>query len=168
MTDNEKLQVKIFEDNLKIHYEAKRKELKILLTSSIRDQLANMKTILWINFLMIGLMLQFINKIPLPKTIIGFFILSICAISCILLSMILNRIKSYGVPEDLELINKYDSSDDWVNFKIIKDFMYALQESIEENRAIIINRAKFMFMANLLTFSSLVFIVIAFIQKQNL
>lgn len=168
MTDDEKLQVKIFEDNIKIHYEAKRKELEILLTSSIRDQLANMKTILWINFLMIGLMFQFINKMPLPNVIIGFFIFSICALSCILLAMLFNRIKSYGVPEDLELINKYDTLDNWVNFRIIKDFMYALQESIEENRTIIINRSKFMYIATWFTFCSLIFIVIAFIQKQNL
>lgn len=168
MTNNEKLQVKKYEKSLLIHYEAKRKELEILLTSSIRDQLANMKTVLWINLLMIGLMFQFIDKFPLPKTIIGFFILSVSALICILIAMLFKRTKSYGVPEDLELINEYDSTDDWINFRVIKDFMYALQESIKENRAIIIYRAKFMYIATWFTFFSLAFIVIAFIQKQNL
>lgn len=161
-------QIKKYEENLKLHYEAKRKELEILLTSSIRDQLANMKTILWINFLMIGLMLQYTNTIPLPKIIIGFFILSLCALFCILIAMLFNRIKSYGVAEDLEHINKYDMSDNWVNFRITKDFMYALQESIEDNRRIIINRSKLMYVATWFTFVSLLFIVVAFILKQNL
>lgn len=73
MNEQEKLEVESYEHNLKLHYEAKRKELDILLSNSIPNQLANMKTILWINFLLIGLMLQFIKNFPLFDTIIGFF-----------------------------------------------------------------------------------------------
>lgn len=160
------LTVQNYEHNVKMHYEAKRKELDILLTSSIPSQLSNMKTILWINFLMIGLILQFIKKIPLSDLLIGFFILSLCAILCILVAMLKNRTKSYGVPEDLELMNSYDSTDEWIVFRATKDMMYALQESIKENRKVIIERAKLMHLSTWFTFFSLVLIIISFTLKQ--
>ena len=68
------LEVKNYEHNLTMHYEAKRKELDIQLSSSMPGQMSTIKTILWINFLLIGLMMQFIKKFPLPDVIVGFFI----------------------------------------------------------------------------------------------
>ncbi|MDQ7084419.1 MAG: hypothetical protein Q9M36_05605 [Sulfurovum sp.] len=65
------------EHNLKLHYEALRKELDIVLTSSIPQQLANMKTLLWVNFIMIGLILQTIKKFPLPTLLYAFSLLHI-------------------------------------------------------------------------------------------
>jgi hypothetical protein len=166
MNEEQKTQIERYEQNIKLHYEAKRKELDILLSSSIPTQLSNMKTILWINFLMIGLIFQFIKKFPLPDIIVGFFFLSISAIVVVLAAMLFNRTKSYGVPDNPEYINCYDSSDDWMTFRVTKDMIYTLQGSIEENRKVIINRAKLMHIATWFTTSSLISIIFAFIAKQ--
>lgn len=161
------LEVQNYETNLKLHYEAKRKELDILLTSSIPQQLSNMKTILWINFLMIGLMLQFIKKFPLPDTIIGFFILSLAAISSVMLAMLTNRTKSYGVPDDIFQMSKY-TDNKWTISQATLDMMGTLNISIKDNRLVITNRAKFMHLATWFTFASIFFIAISFLIKQIL
>jgi len=159
--DEKDLEVQNYESNLKMHYEAKRKELDILLTSSIPQQLSNMKTILWINFLMIGLMLQFIKKFPLPEINIGFFILLILAIISVILAMLTNRTKSYGVPNDILQMSKYNDNV-WTVSQATLDMLGNLQESIKENRKVIVNRAKLMHMSTWFTLCSIFFIVISF------
>ena len=155
----------IYVHNYKMHYEAKRKELDILLTSSIPTQLSNMKTILWINFLMIGLTLQFIKKFPLPDIVIGFFLLSLCAIFLILIAMLSNRTKEYGVPDDVAHMNSYDNNDGWMKCTAIKVMLGATHGSIIENRKVIVGRAKLMHLATYFTFCSLLLIVIVFAAK---
>jgi len=162
---SEELEIENYEHNLKIHYEAKRKELDILLTSSIPIQLSNMKTILWINFLMIGLMFQFLKKFPLPDIVIGFFILSLCAIISILFAMLTNRTKSYGVYDDVKTMSTYED-DNWTKSRAIFDMLNMLQIAIEDNRLVIINRAKLMHVATWFTLASIVFLVIIFSTLQ--
>lgn len=162
---NEELEIENYEYNLKMHYEAKRKELDILLTSSIPIQLSNMKTILWINFLMIGLMFQFIKKFPMPDIIIGFFILSTCAILSILFTMLTNRTKSYGVYDDITTMSKY-KDDEWTKSRAILVMLNMLQIAIEDNRPVITNRAKLMHIATWFTLTSIIFLAIIFSIKQ--
>lgn len=156
-----------YEHNLTMHYDAKRKELDILLTSSIPIQLSNMKTILWINFLMIGLIFQFIKKFPLPDAIIGFFLLSLCAILCILFAMLTNREKSYGITDDLETMSKYKDHE-WTQSQAIYDLLHTVQVSVYDNRMAISKRAKLMHISTFFTLLSIIFIVITFSIKQNL
>lgn len=163
--DEKNIEVENYEHNLKLHYEAKRKELDILLSNSIPNQLSNMKTILWINFLLIGLILQFIKKFPLPDIIIGFFILSVCAIFTVLMAMLSNRTKSYGVIDDIKMMSKYEDTQ-WTKSQAIFDMLNAVQLSIIDNRDAITNRAKLMHLSTYLTLSALFFIIFAFIFKQ--
>ena len=163
--DEKNIEVENYEHNLKLHYEAKRKELDILLSNSIPNQLSNMKTILWINFLSIGLILQFIKKFPLSDVIIGFFVLSLCAIFTVLIAMLSNRTKSYGVNDDIKMMSIYEDNQ-WPKSQAIFDMLYAVQLSILDNRNVIINRAKLMHIATYLTASSLFFIIYAFVLKQ--
>jgi len=161
------LEVDNYEHNLKMLYEAKRKELEILLTYSIPTQLSNMKTLLWINFLLIGLMLQFIKRLPLPDIVIGFFILSIFAILFIISAMLTSRTKAYGIPDDIAIMSLYEDHE-WTKSQAIFDMTYALQESILENRQAITDRANKMYISTWLTLCSLFFIIIAFVQIQIL
>lgn len=163
--DEKSLEVKNYEHNLTMHYEAKRKELDILLTSSIPQQLSNMKTILWVNYLMIGLMLQFINKFPLSKIIVGFFLLSLAAVISVMFAMLTNRSKSYGVPKDVQHMSLYEDNQ-WTISQATFDMLGALQESVKENGKVITNRGKLMHIATWFTLSSLIFIAIAFFIKQ--
>jgi len=161
---HEKLEVESYEHNLKLHYEAKRKELDILLANSLPNQLSNIKTILWINFLLIGLMLQFIKKFPLPDTIIGFLLLSSLAIFIALIAMLSNRTKSYGVNDDLEMMSKHETNI-WTKSQALIDMLHALQESIIDNRKVLANRGKLMHISTWFTLFSILFIIISFILK---
>ena len=162
---SQNLEVENYEYNLKIHYEAKRKELDILLSSSIPTQLSNMKTLLWINFLFIGLILQFIKKFPLSDIVIGFFLFSLLAILFILFAMLTNRSKSYGVHDDIQLMSQY-SDDVWTKSRAIYDMLNTVQVSIIDNRKVLLNRAHKMHIATFLTLAALIFIVLSFFIKQ--
>lgn len=160
-------EVENYETNLKLHYEAKRKELDILLTSSIPQQLSNMKTILWINFLMIGLMLQFVKRFPLPDIIIGFFIFALVSIFCVLIAMLTNRTKSYGVPDDIWQMSKY-TDNDWTVSQAMLDMMGTMQTSLLENREVIKNRGRLMHLSTWFTLWAIFFIFITFTIMQIL
>lgn len=164
MNEYEKLDVESYEHNLKLHYEAKRKELDILLANSLPNQLSNIKTILWINFLMIGLIFQFIKKFPLPDTIIAFFILSSLSIVIVLIAMLSNRTKSYGVNDDLEMMSKLEVNK-WTKSQGLIDMLHALQKSILDNRIVLTNRGKLMHIATWFTLFSILFIIISFMFK---
>lgn len=159
--------VENYETNSKLHYEAKRKELDILLTSSIPQQLANMKTILWINFLMIGLMLQLIKKFPLPEIIIGFFILSLAAILFVLFAMLTNRSKSYGVPSDPLYMSTYED-DRWTISQATLDMLQMLQDAVNDNGIVIQNRGRFMHLSTWFTLCAILFACLTFTTMQIL
>jgi hypothetical protein len=161
------LEVQNYETNLKLHYEAKRKELDILLTSSIPQQLSNMKTLLWVNFLMIALMLQLLKKFPLPDIVIGFFILSLASILTVLVAMLTNRSKSYGVPNDIFQMSKY-TDNQWTVSQATLDMMGTIHTSIQENRQVITNRGRLMHLSTWFTLLTIFFAFFTFTSMQIL
>lgn len=114
---------------------------------------------------MIGLTLQFIKKFPMPDIIIGFFILSLCAIVSVLSAMLTNRYKNHGVHDDINHMSTYEDNE-WTKSQAILNMLFVLQEAIKDNRTVIVNRAKFMYIATWFTFSSLIFLIISFTLKQ--
>ncbi len=159
------LEVKNYEHNISIFLDAKRKENDILLTSSIPTQLTNMKTLLWINFVLIGLMLQTISKFPMSQAIIGFFILSILAILTILIAMLTNKSKSYGLNDDINTMSYYPD-DEWTISQATYDMICTVQKSIEHNRLMLRARSKKLSIAKFFTLCSIIFIIITFSIKQ--
>lgn len=160
------LEVENYEHNIKMHYEAKRKELDILLTSSLPQQLSNMKTLLWVNFLMIALMLQFIEKFPLPDTIVGFFFLSLCGIFSVLIAMLTNRKRFHGVPTDRLLMSTYEDND-WTISRATLHMLDAADDAVKNNRKVLLERAKLMHLSTLFTSVSIFFIIVSFFIKQT-
>ena len=164
--DTKDLEVENYEHNLKLHYEAKRKELDILLTSSIPTQFSNMKTLLWINFLMVGFMLHALKKFPMPDILIGFFILSVCSILSVFLAMLLYRTKSYGVPDNIKYMSIY-ADNEWTKCQATFDMLDVTHEAVKDNRIMLQKKAKFMHIGTWLTFASLLFAIISFVMMQN-
>ena len=160
------LEVQNYEHNLKMHYEAKRKELDILLTSSIPQQLSNMKTLLWVNFLMIALMLQFIQKFPLPDTVIGFFLLSLCAIFLVLIAMLTSRKRFHGVPDDVLHMSTYEDNK-WTVSEATLDMLSTADEAVKNNRKVLLKRADLMHISTVFTTVSIFFIIVSFFLKQT-
>ncbi len=161
-------EVEDYEHNIKIYYEAKRKELDIMLTNSMPSQLSNMKTILWINIVFMALVFQIIKKFPLSDLIIGFYVLSLSSIIIILIAMLTNRTKSYGVHDDINIMsnNYIDINNPWNKSQAIYDMVNTIQYSIEENRIVLSNRGKLMHLATWFSFFSIFIFVLCFILKQ--
>ncbi|MGB3751090.1 MAG: hypothetical protein WA945_05940 [Arcobacteraceae bacterium] len=158
-------EVENYEHNLKLYYEAKRKELDIILSNSMPTQMNNIKTLLWMNFLLIGLMFQFIKKFPIPDIVIGFFILSLCAIICVLMAILSNRTKSYGTLDSYEHISEYVNNK-WTKSQFFIDMIDSVIYSIKHNRKILHNKSKLMHLSTWFTLLAILFIIIAFFQMQ--
>ncbi|PHM18072.1 MAG: hypothetical protein CJD30_03675 [Sulfuricurvum sp. PD_MW2] len=154
------LEVTNYEANLKLHYEAKRKELDILLTSSMPTQLSTIKTLLWMNIVMIGLMMQIFRSIPLTTIAKGFFLLSIVSICITLAAMLIKRVKSYGVIDDIEYASKLHDNE-WTVSKGLADMLSAAHNSIMDNRDVIVQRAKLMHIATWITLFSILFLCLS-------
>lgn len=153
-----------YEHNINMHYEAKRKELDILLTSSMPQQLSTMKTLLWINIIMMGAILHFVEKFPLPDSIIGFLFLSLCGVLSVMGAILIGRTKSYGVPDDVLYMHHYKDNE-WTISQATTDLLKMAAVAIEENRKVLVSRAKLMHLATVFTTVSILFIVISFFLK---
>lgn len=158
--EEKSLDVMNYEANLKLHYEAKRKELDILLTSSMPTQLSTIKTLLWMNIVMVGLMMQIFRSIPLTTMAKGFFVISIVSICIALAAMLIKRVKSYGVIDDIEYTSKLQDNK-WTVSQGLSDMLSAAHGSIMDNRAVIVQRAKLMHIATWLTLFSILFLCLS-------
>ena len=165
MKDKNDLEVNNYEHNTKMHYEALRKELDIVLTSSIPQQLSNIKTLLWVNFIMIGLVSQFIKKFPLHDIIIGFYLFSIIAIILVMVAMLTNRISAYGVPIDITYMSRLKDTE-WTISEATMQMMRAIRDDLDLNYMVIQNRAKLMHLSTWYTLLAILFVMIAFSIKQ--
>jgi len=106
MTEEE-LEISRLENNYKLFYEATRKDLDILLTSTIATQKNLMKTIMWINFTLVGLISIWLNKtltVELFYLAIPIILLSSLSIISILLSLTKGRDKVFGQPHIDDII----------------------------------------------------------------
>jgi len=133
----------IFEENLKLHQESKRNILNIMLSTSMPHQVHNIKTILWMNLLFIGLSSQIFKNIELNYFHVLFY--SFIAISIILMivALLKNRYKWYGGYDDINYAhdiydNKFSKSD------MLGTLLKNDDIAINENRKIMKNTAWYM------------------------
>jgi len=159
------LEVQDYEHNLKIHYESKRKELEILLTSSMPNQLSNIKTLLWFNVASLALLFKYFTVIDTSQK--GYLILVSVSILILLFAMLVSRQKDYGSPEDVLLASTYQSGK-WTQSRFILDMLATVQHSIEFNRTMVMQRAKMMNIATFMTFFSTIYLVLMIFNISNL
>lgn len=86
------------------------------------------------------------------------------AIFTVLIAMLSNRTKSYGVNDNLEMMSTY-KTDQWTKSQALIDMLHTLQKAILDNRRVLINRGKLMYIATWFTLFSIFFIIISFIFK---
>lgn len=158
--EEKSLDVTNYEANLKLHYEAKRKELDILLSTSMPTQLTTIKTLLWMNIVMVGLVMQLFRSTPLTETAKGFFVISIVSICITLAAMLVKRVKSYGVIDDIDYASKL-TDNEWTVSKGLADMLSAAHGSIMDNRLVIESRAKLMHLATWLTLFSILLLCLS-------
>lgn len=86
-----------YEHNLKLYFDSKRKDLDILLSTTIPTQKNLMKTILWLNSSILAITITLLIKKEIPVIFLSLpFIFSSIAIFHILLSLKDGREKTFG------------------------------------------------------------------------
>lgn len=153
------LEVENYEHNLNIHFEMKRKELDTLLTSSMPGQLANIKTILWFNVVLLALFFKVCEDQILDTLSKGYLIITGVALIIAIFAMLVGREKDYGAPEEMDMANRYEDND-WTKSQFLIDMLNTTQSSIEFNRIMVTKRAKLMNLATIFTFCSTVYFLI--------
>ena len=143
--------LKNYEHNLKLHQESKRKILDIILLSSMPHQVHNIKTIVWMNLLFLGLSIQIFKNMEQGFIHIVFYGTILLSISLMLVALLRNRYKWYGGYDDIEYShtiydNKYSKSD------MLGTLLKNDDIAITKNREIMKNTSGFMRGALMSTF----------------
>lgn len=128
------------EKNLKLHYEAMRKDLDITLSTMIPTQKNLMKTIMWVDAIILGLIVNNFQKLEYAFLMIPSFIFSGIAFGLILYSLKKGRSKTLGHIDTKEI-----ESIDQNRFEAIiglQKLIVATEKAINNNAEIIKNRGK--------------------------
>jgi len=159
-----------YEYNLKLYNESIRKDLDIILSSTVPIQKNLMKTLLWINSVAIGLLTSFMTY-DLKNT---FIILSISipytfsfmAIMILLISLKDGRVKAFGTP----IINDFEDIEPnkWAKSQGLANINRSLKEAFDINSGIVIKRGEKIAQAVNFTILSVVFIFLTTIVYANL
>lgn len=132
-----------YEDNLKLHYEARRKDLDIQLSSSMPQQLNIIKTILWINLLLLGVSVQFLKGASFHWAHLVFYVPVSISVFLMLAALLQRRVKWYGAYEDIDLAhNLY--GDKYAKSDMIGTMLQNAQKAYEGNRTIMRDLSKYM------------------------
>jgi hypothetical protein len=127
--------IKIYEDNLKLHYESYRKHLDIQLSTSMPHQIGNIKTILWVNLLFIGLSVQALKDEHFSQVHLLFYVPVTLSIILMLIALLQRRTKWYGTYDNIDYAYEIDNSK-YATSKMIGTLLANVRTAVEENRKI--------------------------------
>lgn len=148
-----------YEENLKLHYEACRKDLDIQLSSSMPQQINIIKTILWINLLLLGVSVQLLKEVPFLLVHLVFYIPVSISVFLMLVSLLQRRVKWYGSYENIDLAHnlygeKYAKSD------MISTMLKNVRTAYEGNRDVMRGISKYMHSALWTTLTSCIGLIV--------
>jgi uncharacterized membrane-anchored protein len=159
-------QHKEYEENLKMYLDSIRKDLDIILTSTIPTQKNLMKTILWLNTSILALCIAGLNSgisvlfYSIP------FALSISAILLILASLRDGRTKYFG-GMTLEYVTSLYANDNQ-KMQGLYDLSKSIENAFEKNTQIVEKRSKKLSTSTNLTMISIICISLGIIIYVNL
>ncbi len=130
-----------YEDNLKLHYEAVRKELDILIGSTMPHQFNVIKTLLWLNIVFIGISIKIMEDGASLWFTVPFFIVSAGSIFSSLIGMRSGRYVHYGVPGKVSFMSKTPDGR-WAKSNGLVSMLYEAQRAVRYNGINIIRRSK--------------------------
>ena len=153
--EKELMKLKIYEDNLKSHIDLEKSNLETILRVSMPNQLSNIKTIIWINLVIIGLSLSILNKLPLNFGIIFMWICSFGAVALNITALLGKRYKTYPLLDEMTAYklpdNKYSKSN------MLGQILVNIKYAIDENSKVLVWISNFMHISLYMTISSLFF-----------
>jgi len=156
--NKEKEALKIYEDNLHAHIEIEKSNIETILRVSMPHQLSNIKTILWVNLVLIGFSLSIFYKLPFNFGIVFMWISSFIAVILNITALMTNRSKIYPQIDKMFAYNLNDTST--AKSKMLGEILTTLIYAIKENRKIMYNIAQFMHYSLYFTITSLFFFFI--------
>ena len=159
-----------YEHNLKLYFDSKRKDLDILLSTTIPTQKNLMRTILWLNSSFFAFIIALISKENIHKFLIIAmsipFLFSFFAILFILFSLKEGRIKFFGTLQ-LEVINLI-AQDENEKIQGLLDMNTSLNLAFNSNAEIVKKRANKIAKATNLTIMSAISIFLIIIFYVNI
>jgi hypothetical protein len=158
-----------YEANLKLYNESIRKDLDVILSSIIPTQKNLMKTLLWINSVILGLLTSLIasdieSKIILMSLSIPYFF-SFMAIIILLLSLKDGRVKAFGTPNISDLENIQPSI--WAKSQGLTNINNSIKQAFDINSNIVAKRGRKIAQAINFTIASVIFIFLMSIAYSN-
>ena len=146
--------------NLELHLRSKMSTLETILRVSMPHQLTNMRTILWINLLLVGFSFHMISQYGTNLWIFLFWIASSIAAILIVLAMLQRRVKYYGDLEDLDFMaDKIDYRSPYARAEALSVLLNMVDGAIKENVNIMGYLAKWMHSALWASLIALVFFI---------
>jgi len=124
-------EVENYEHNLKLHLASENRVLDALTRTVMPNQISIIKTILWVNFLMLGIIAQLYHS-SWNQSIMGFVVLAVFSIVICLVAMAFFRDIQLGGLSDLRAMSKY-KDDKWTKSQALFDFLSSTRAAIDSN-----------------------------------
>ncbi|NOX15983.1 MAG: hypothetical protein GXP61_08165 [Epsilonproteobacteria bacterium] len=120
-----------YEHNLKLHLASENRVLDALTRTVMPNQISIIKTILWINFLMLGIIAQ-LYRSSWSQSLTGFVVLAVSSIIICLVAMAFFRDIQLGGLNDLQAMSKYKDNK-WTKSQALFDFLSSTRVAIDSN-----------------------------------
>jgi|GEM_PF-6755917 len=161
--EEKKQEIENSEHNLKLLYEAKKSALETMLRSIIPTELAKIKTVLWMNFLIMGLITK-LDKLSNWLSIdTGILVTSGVAVSFCLYAFIAFREKKLG---SLANVNAFSNpsfpNHEWSKYQALLDSLHCVEEALNENTKFQNKRSDLTAIATLFSMVSMVLVIIKY------
>jgi len=161
--------IRNYEENLKLHYESKRQELNLLLSSSLPHQISNIKMILWINFLFLGLSVTILKNLHFYCVYLIPYIISILAIISMLIALTKRRSKMYGGIDKLDYVSVDIEDGKYAKSKMLAGLLSNTYAAVEYNRESLQRLSKYLRFSILVTFVAVVlFFILVVVLSFNI
>lgn len=157
----QKIEVSNYEHNLKLHLNSKQSELETVLRVSMPHQLINMKTILWLNFLLIGFSFHLLQKSTLSILYICFFITAFASVCSIVTALLNRRYKHYGVIGDIDYMSTDIPDNEWSKSAAIMAILKHADDAVIENKKIMNYLSRYMHFSSWSTLLAIFFFIFA-------
>ncbi len=159
-SDKETKVIEDYEGNLQLHYESKRKELDLLLSSSLPHQISNIKMILWINFLFFGLSASILKDMTFYWYYLISYGLSFLAVMSMMIALMKRRSRMYGSIDQLDYVNEEIQDGAYAKSTILSGLLHNAYTAVEYNRTSLHRLSKYIHFSVITTSMSVMFFFI--------
>jgi len=141
-----------YEDGLQLHYESKRKELDLLISSSLPHQISNIKMVLWINFLFLGISTSLFHHIQFYGFYLVSYLTSFSAIVMMIIALTQRGAKFYGSIDDVNYVQNVIIDTPYPRAKMLAGLLNNTFKAVEYNRNTLLVLSKYLRRSIIATF----------------